>query len=257
MANGEYAMAETLMSDTIKKHKHSPVREASDYALLSRALIEQGKTKEALSSLKEAASQFKDPSSAIVLAASNSIAHFKAGNLSEAKAALNQALAEDTRLLPPSVAASLAEACFASGKDDVANTFLRQILQNNPDDLRLQGRVKMVCTMSGKSADESAALIQDSAKEIIKINNDGVRKAQAGEYQEAIELIVSAAERLPNNLHIISNAALILAVSVANSASKDELIKCLHYRQKVMDKDPAHPKLAQIDMMLKKAKVAS
>ena len=256
VANGDYAMAELLMSEAIQKHKHSPVREAADYALLSRALVEQGKTQEALASLKEAAKQFTDTSSAVVLAASNSIAHYKAGNLEEAEAALNKALAEDTRLLPASVAASLAEACFTSGKDDVANAFLRQILQNNPDDLRLQGRVKMACTISGKSADESASLIQDSAKEIIKINNDGVRKAKAGEYQEAIELIVSAAERLPNNLQITSNAALILAVSFANSASKDELLQCLQYRQKIIDHNPAHPKLEQIDMMLKKAKAA-
>lgn len=256
LANGEFELAESVMADTIKKHKHSPVREAADYALLSRALIEQGKTTEALTALKEGGTQFKDPESAIVLAASSSIAHFKAGNLKEAEDALNQALAQDTRLLSPSVAASLAEACFTSGKDDVANGFLKQILQNNPDDLRLQGRVKMVHTMAGKNADESAALIQESAKEIIKINNDGVRKAQAGEYQEAIELIVDAAERLPNNLHIVSNAALILAVSVANSANKDELIQCLNYRQKIIDKDPVHPKLAQIDAMLKKAKLS-
>ncbi|OIR17676.1 chemotaxis protein CheY [mine drainage metagenome] len=255
MANGEFDMAEKLMAETIKKHKHSPLREAADYALLSRALIEQGKTKEALSSLKDAASQFNDPASKVVLAASNSLAHIKAGDVKEAEAALNQALAEDTRLLAPSAAASLAEACFAAGKDDLASDFLKQILQNNPDDLRLQGRVKMVCTMAGKNTDEVATLIQESAKEIIKINNDGVRKAQAGEYKEAIELIVDAAERLPNNLNIISNAALILAVSVANSRNKDELVQCLDYRQKVMDKDPVHPKLAQIDMMLKKAKM--
>lgn len=256
LANGEFALAESVMTDTIKKHKYSPVREAADYALLSRALIEQGKTTEALSALKEGGTQFKDPESAVVLAASSSIAHFKAGHLQEAEAALNQALAMDTRLLSPSAAASLAEACFASGRDDVANGFLKQILQNNPDDLRLQGRVKMVHSMAGKNAEESAALIQESAKEIIKINNDGVRKAQAGEYQEAIALIVDAAERLPNNLHIVSNAALILAVSIANSGNKQELIQCLNYRQKIVDKDPANSKLAQIDAMLKKAKVS-
>lgn len=257
MTNGEYAMAEELMAETIKKHKHSPLREAADYALLSRALVEQGKTKEALSSLNDAATQFNDIESKIVIAAGNSIAHYKAGDLSAAEAALNQALAEDTRLLSPSVAASLAEACFASGKDDAANTLLKQILQNNPDDLRLQGRVKMVCSMAGKDTEEATALIHESAKEIIKINNDGVRKAQAGEYQEAIKLIVDAAERLPNNLNVVSNAALILAVSVANSANKDELVQCLNYRQRIIDKDPVHPKLAQIDAMLKKAKTTS
>jgi len=257
MANGDHATAEQLMAEIIKKHRHSPVREAADFALLSRAMTEQGKTKEALSTLKAASSQFSDANSLIVLAASSSIAHLKDGNVQAAEAALTEALAGDTRLLPPSVAATLAEACFAAGREEAANDLLKQILQNNPDDLRLQNKVKMVCAMAGKDMDESSSLIQESAKEIIKINNDGVRKAQAGEYKEAIALIVAAAERLPNNLNILSNAALILAVSIANSASKDELQLCLQYRQKVMNKNPSHPKLAQIDVMLKKAKSAA
>ncbi len=255
IANGEHAEAEALLAKTLKKHRHSPVRQAADYALLSRALSEQNKTKEALTALKEASSHFQDEYSSIVIAASKSIAHNKAGNHEEAEKELNKALAGNTKVLPPAISAALAEACFVGGKEEVANTLLKQILQNNPDDIRLQSRVKMVCASVGKSISESIALIQESSKEIIKINNEGVSKAKAGQYKEAIELIISAAERLPNNLSIISNAALILAASIANSDVTEDMLKlCLQYRQRVVDLNPDHPKLSQIDSMLKKTK---
>lgn len=254
MANGEHALAETLMSDVLKKHRHSPVRECADFALLSRALTEQGKPQDALKTLKDAEQHFKDPQSAMVLAASASIAHQKAGNDEAAQTALAQALSGDTSQLPPSVAMHLAEACFAAGKEAEANNLLRQVLQNHPDDARLQAKVKTVCALAGKNMEETSALIQDSAKEIIRINNEGVRKAQAGQYQEAIQLITDAALRLPNNLNIISNAALIYAVSYASSQNQDELQQCLQFRQRVVDKQPSHPKLTQIDNLLKNAK---
>ncbi|HSH71621.1 MAG TPA: response regulator [Methylophilaceae bacterium] len=258
MTNGQHDMAENLMTTVLKKHKHSPVREASDFALLSRSLSEQGKTNEALSVLKEAGTSFKDSTSMLVLSASASIAHRRAGNLEAAEISLSEALAGDTMMLPPQVAASLAEACYDAGKEQEADGLLKQILQNNPDDMRLQGKVKMVCAMAGKDMTASNIMIEESAKEIIRINNDGVRKAQAGEYEEAIKLITAAAQRLPNNMNIVSNAALILAASIANRHGDENTMKqCLLFRQKVVAKNAAHPKLAQIDMMLKKAQVAA
>lgn len=257
MTNGDHGLAEIMMSNILKKHRHSPVRECTDFALLSRALTEQGKTKEALSTLKDAQSHFKDETSSMVIAASSIITHLKDGNTSAADAALKQVLSGDLRNVPADVASTVAEACFSAGKDDVGNGLLKQILQNNPDDMRLQTKVKMVCALAGKKPEESSALIQDSAKEIIKINNEGVRKAQAGEFNEAIALISDAAQRLPNNLNIISNAALIFAVSYANSGDQAQLKQCLELRQRVASKSPSHPKLPQIDSMLKKARAAA
>jgi len=258
MSNGDFELAENTISKVLKKHKHSPATSANDYALLSRAMIEQNKADQALELLRSISGDFDDPHSEIVLAATASIAHRKAGNLQAADLELQRVMPEDHTHLPTHVTSTLAEACFAAGREATATTMLKHMLQNNPNDLRIECTVRMACAMAGKSMSESSEMILESEREIIKLNNEGVRKAQAGAYAEATELLVSAADRLPNNLLIASNAAFILAASLAEHKYDDaHLRKCLQYRQRIVDKDPLHPKLARIDMMLRKAKAAA
>lgn len=258
LSKNEYLDAEQIMSETIKRHRYSPVREAADYGLLSRALLEQGRAQDAIDKLEEAKDIFKDENSQAILSANSSIAWLRQGNTERANEELNKALTNDFRNLPNNVTTSLAEACYAAGKEDQANQMLRHLLQNNPDDLKLQGRIKMVQLMSGKTLEESNKLIQDSATEVIKINNEGVLKAKQGQYEEAIELILGAAERMPMNLNIISNAALIIAVSLKNMVFNQALLdKALMYRQRVFEMNPNHKKLPQIDATLAQLKAAA
>lgn len=251
---GDYSLAEEVLDTALKQNKFSPVREAGDYAILSRALSEQGKADKALDVLKEAKGSFKGDADVALLAANESLAYRKAGNEAAASAALQAALALDASGLPVGAATAIADACFALGQEARANDLLKQVLQNNPDDLAVQGRVKQVFAAAGKGADEAGAMIESSAREVIQINNDGVRKAEAGQLAEAITLLSQAADRLPNNLQIVGNAALALALDlVRNGNTPDKMQACLKYRQRVIDKDPAFPKLAQIDGLLKKA----
>jgi CheY-like chemotaxis protein len=250
---GKPEIAEQVLSEALAKHKHSPVREAQDYATLSKALTEQGKSSQALDVLKEAKSAFKDDVSNVVLATSESIAHQKAGNTELAEAALARALAANHGTLPATVAAAVADACLVLGKEDKAHEILKQVVQNNPDDANIHGKVQAILTASGKDMAEATAMIQASVKEVIQINNDGVRKAQAGELVEAIDLLCDAADRLPNNIQIISNASLALALDLArNGYNAVKHSECLRYRKMVADKASDYPKLAQIDSMLLK-----
>ncbi|MGZ8270778.1 MAG: response regulator [Methylophilus sp.] len=258
MAKGDFEAAENLIKRCVKKHRHSPVRDAGDYALLSRSLVGQGKLDEALSSLDEAKRYFKDSNSELIIAASTSLAYSKSGMTDKAQEVLNEALNVDRHTLPSNVAVSLAEACYASGKEDVAEDLLKHVLQNNPDDIKLQSKVKMAQVLAGKSMEESNNLIQNSAKEIIKINNDGVRKAQEGQYQDAMDLILGAAKRLPLNVSVISNAALIIAVSASKtSVDQATMALCIEYRNRLEELSPSHPKLEKIDAMLSKLKEAA
>jgi DNA-binding response OmpR family regulator/Flp pilus assembly protein TadD len=255
MAKGDFETAEKLIRSSVIKHKHSPIRNAEDYALLSRSLSEQGKLNEALLSLVEAKKQFKDSNSELVIAASSSLAYSKAGQADKALEELNKVLVDDYHTLPPNVVISLAEACYASGKEDMANSMLKHVLQNNPDNTRLQGKIKMAQVMAGKSIEESSQLIQDSAKEVVVINNEGVRKAQEGKYQEAMDLILDAVKLLPKNIGLISNAALIVAVSATKIAVDDETMAlCIEYRNLLKKMNPSHPKLEKIDALLSKVK---
>lgn len=250
---GQHEIAEKVMSEALEKHKYSPVREAKDYATLSKAYNELGRPEKALAVINQAKGTFKDQASNVILATSESVAHYKAGNIAKAEAALSEALAAKPADLPPSALAAVADACFAMGKEATATELLKQMVQNNPDDAATRAQAQNVLTSAGKGEEEAKAMIALSVREVIQINNDGVRKAEAGQIVEAVQLLTEAANRLPNNLQIVSNASLVLALDLArNGYQAEKLAECVRFRQLLASKEPNHPKLAQIDAMLKK-----
>lgn len=256
VSTGQPEIAEQVMRETLKMHKFSPVRQANDYVMLSRALNDQGKTAEALSVVQDAKKSFTDAHSNVLLNVTESTVHKAAGNDELAQAALEKALsAGDVASFAADVLVAMAEVCFALQRDGDATRLLQQAVQNNHEDAGIKNKVHAAMVAAGQDAADASALIEASAAEIIKLNNEGVRKAQAGELAEAIELLSAAADRLPNNLQILGNTALVLALDlVRNGRDAAKLARCLAYRESLLKKSPGHPKLAQIDAMFKQLK---
>jgi tetratricopeptide (TPR) repeat protein len=253
---GKPEVAEAVMRQALQQHKFSPVRQANDYAVLSKALLNQGKTAEALNVVSDARNSFKDEHSNIVLSATESVAHRAAGNHEKAEAALNKAMAStDLGKLPMHAVVALADACFVMGKETEAKGLLRHAIQNSHEDESIKGRVHDVLAAAGKGASEAAAIIEESEQEVILINNTGVMKAEAGQLDDAIALLCEAAERLPNNMQIVGNASLVMALDLVRNGNKpDRLARCLRYREMLVKKFPNNPKLPQIDGLLKQLK---
>ena len=161
----------------------------------------------------------------------------------------------DLNKLPVQTVISLADACFASGNEEDANKLLRHAIQNNHEDESIRDKVHDVLTSAGKHTSEATAMIEASTKEVIQLNNEGVVKAEAGQLAEAITLLCKAADRLPNNIQIVGNASLVLALDlVRNGNNVDKLRSCMHYRDEFIKRSPNHPKLTQIDSLLKQLK---
>lgn len=250
---GRPELAEEVMRQGLQIHKYSPVREANDYAVLSKALVDQGKAVEALSVVADAQKSFNDEHSSALLSATESVAHRAAGNHEKAEIAIAKAMAVgDLSKLPTHTVISLANACFVMGKEEEAAGFLRHAIQNNHENASIISKVHDVLTAAGKDATEASAMIEESTQEVILLNNEGVRKAEAGQLEEAIELLCKAANRLPNNLQIVGNAALVIALDLErNGNDPAKLAKCLRYRTALIKKSPDLPKLVQIDGLLK------
>ena len=256
VSTGKPEIAEKIMRETLAKHKYSPVRKANDYAVLSRALTDQGKTQEALGVVKDAKKSFTDSHSQVLLAVSESNAHHAAGNSELANYVLEQTMSgAELNSFSADALVAMADACFLLGREEDASKLLNHAVQNNHEDVSIKSKVHAVLTAAGKDAAEATALIEASAGEIIKLNNDGVRKAQSGQLDEAIELLCEAADRLPNNLQILGNAALVMALDlVRNGKNSVKLNQCLAYREALIKKSPENAKLEQIDSMLKQLK---
>jgi tetratricopeptide (TPR) repeat protein len=212
---GQNDVAEQVMTNALKVNKHSPLRDVGDFALLSRALLNQNKS---------------------------------------AAEALTKANAGDLTNVPLDVALTVAEANLVLGREAEAHNLIKQAIQNNPDGSNLMQKV--MTALGGKNkAEQAAAIIAASQREIIQLNNEGVRKAEAGQFDQAIALLSSAADRLPNNLQIVGNAALALAQHmVRHGVDSERLNICLRYRNSLARQSPEDPKLRQIDTNLQRLK---
>ena len=256
MSTGQPQIAETILRETLTKHRYSPVRQAIDYAVLSRSLAVQGKTDEALIVLQDARKSFSDVNSTLLLGVAESIVQHAAGNGALANAALEKVMsAGDIADLPGDTIMAIADSCFALERNADALRLIRLTVQNNPENTALKDSASDVLIAAGKSPAEAAALIDAIADEVIKLNNEGVRKAQAGQLPEAIALLSEAAIRLPHNLQILGNAALVIALDqVRNGRDAQKLTQCLSLRESLFKQSPQHPKLEQIDGMLRQLK---
>ena len=249
-------IAESIMRETLHKHKYSPVRQANDYALLSRALTHQGKTADALNVLQEAGKSFSDNRSKQLLALTETDVHRADGNETLALAALDKAMsAGEINSFTPDALIALADACFALNRGDEATVLLQHAVQNNHENATIKEKVHTILVAAGRAPSEASALIEASTAEIIALNNEGVRRAQAGELSQAIELLSEAAQRLPNNLQILGNAALVIALDlVRNGKNTEKMAQMLAFRSSLRKQSPGHVKLEQIDNMLKQLK---
>ena len=191
----------------------------------------------------------------LALAVATSTSYLALGQTDKASAALANAPDIPIKEMAPQVAIALSKALYKTGANDKADAVIRQLVQNNPDDPDVLRATRAALAALGNGVDANS-LVDDSLAEIIRTNDEGVRLAYAGQLEESIRKLTEAAERLPGNLLVVSNTALVLALALSKGTkTKDRMTACLKYRKIVAARNPRHPKLPQIDSLLAQAKV--
>ncbi len=243
---GQFERVEKAMSIVVKKTKNSPLRVASDYAKLGNALTEIGDLGKAITVIEEAKATFKETDDIRLLAATEAVALQKSGKSELAMQALEIALAGNTGSLPEATNLAIAKACLANDRMDDAMAILKTVVQNNPESSAIHGRISSILKDHG-GADAAKTLIEKSAKEVIELNNNAIVKAKAGEFAEAAQMLREAAVQLPNNLQIVSNAALSLLVDVfMNGVDAVKINDAKLFQEAVIKQNNQHPKLPEI-----------
>jgi tetratricopeptide (TPR) repeat protein len=243
---GDYARAEKALDQVVKKTRNSPLRETRDIAQLGKALTEIGEPAKAVALLEEARTNFKSDADDPLMAAVEAIAQHKAGHPEKAEAALARAMLGDVRKLPADIAMTVAKACLTTGQQNAAQGILKNLVQNNPEASGLHEEISSVLRDNG-AGELSENLIKDSIGEIIQLNNAAVLRAKAGELSVAAEMLTEAANRLPGNMQVVSNAAAALLFDIFNNGlDTDKLRQAQSFQQAVQAQAPSHPKLAEI-----------
>ena len=141
---------------------------------------------------------------------------------------------------------AIAQACLANGKEHEAMEILRSVVQNNPDSHRLHTQIAIIFKDHGGN-EAAKELIERSVKEVVSLNNEAVKKAKSGAYTEAAQMLTEAAVRLPNNLQIVSNAALsILMDMFVHGFDPAKANQARIFQDAVTKQNKQYPKLTEI-----------
>ena len=245
--NKNYERAETAYRRAVEKDRTGFFKGHEDYVGLAKSCIEQGKTTEALNVVKDLGASFAHtPELKANQAAVECQVHARTGNTTAAMAALERALAQQVHGLAPAAALEVAQACFASGRDEEARQIILAIVEDHDENETVLIQARAVFAYAGRAV-EGGELLADSRKRMIKLNNDAVGLANAGQIDQAIEMLTQASDRLSNNAQIALNAALALLMRVhRDGTGSDELARASRYITQARNINPDHAKLPGI-----------
>lgn len=208
--NGNHETAETAFSRAMKLSKHSMHNHPAIHSGLAQALTANGKHEDATKIAEHIGRNFPGHQDAqFYQAMATATIKVNEGDLRGAASALEiaeEATKKNGNARSPQLGLEMVKLYARLGQQEKANQTLQSAIANNHDDEGFLAQVKQVCQSVGMS-DTGTAKIDEVRKEVIKVNNAGVRLIKQNEFDSAIKLLRKAADELPGNKTVNLNAA--------------------------------------------------
>ncbi len=243
--NKDFSRAEDAYRVAVERDRSGFFKSHDDYAALARSCAEQGKTKEALTAVKEMSRHFtRSPELAARQAAVESQIHSRAGDPEAAAAALIQALGLRRESgLDVATTLEIAQACFAAGKAEEAKQIIEAVAEDHQENDKIMDQIRSVFKVAERE-DEGVQLLDNTYKRMVRLNNEAVTLAKSGELEKAIAMLEQAADRWQNNAQISINAAQALMMRSHKEGTDMIFLTQAHrYLMRAIRTNAEHPKL--------------
>jgi len=242
LQDGDYRQAARAFAAAVALGGRSVFRTASNYIKQARALMHID-ARDALSVLHELRRDFStDTEAHLRAAAAECLVYYHLGETASAQGAYDEAMkiyAGLDRRISPEAMVELARMLLAHGEQAGAVALLQQAVANRHEDEELLQEVRAVFREAGRE-EEGERLIARVCAGVVRLNNDGVRLAEDGRLEEAIELFRQALRDLPANRTINMNTAKVLLLRMRRDGRDERQLQqvreCLERLQQL---DPA------------------
>ncbi len=254
MRNEDYLTAEKAYAKVVSRNKGSSLRQIDDMLNLSRSLLERQHIDDARKIIGEMKREWRGDRQAELAGSVMEALCYHAENL-ETKAAeatlkaleieeqLSSEAKESQRVLSPRIMIDLAHACYATGEATSGHRISRKVAAEHHEDKRILDRIQRVFEKTGQTAD-GKTLLDDLGKEIIELNNQGVRAARQGDLEGSVKLLIQAVEKVPS-LQFLLNASKAMCTLMNQSGWREDLAaKLVDYLQRAQKKDRKNANVA-------------
>jgi FimV-like protein len=212
--NDDLDTAERAYSKVLERHRGSSLKVIDDYTNLTRVMLDKGHTQGARMITQELRrDQRGNKQGELAALVMDSLCADQEGEPAKAKQALEKALALHTSMqgdekqkeFSQKIAIDLAHACLATGDEERAKEILSKVAAENHEDRSMIAHIQGVFANTGNE-EAGQFLLAKVGKEIVELNNRGVLAARSGDLDASVQMLIEAAERVPN-LQFLVNAS--------------------------------------------------
>ena len=212
--NDDLDVAERAYGKVLERHHGSSLKVIDDYTNLTRVMLDKGHTEGAKNVTRELRRDWRgNDQGELAALIMDSLCDEQEGEPAKAKLALEKALLLHNRLqdsevpkeFSQKISVDLAHACLAAGEEAMAHEILGKVAAENHEDRSMIAQIQGVFSKTG-NAEAGQSLLAKVGKEIVDLNNRGVLAARSGDIEASVQMLIEAAERVPN-LQFLVNAA--------------------------------------------------
>jgi len=243
--------AEKAYNRVLERNRGSSLRSVDDYANLSRVFLERGQVENSRELIKSLRRDWRgNPHGELAALTLESLCLKEEGDTKNASKALEQALelqgeidgdSPDSRV-SERLRVDLAHACIASGKQDTGQQIMREVAAEHHDDQNLLSHIQGVFEHTGQG-EAGRQLLDEVGARIVELNNRGVLSARSGDLQASVDMLIQAAEQIPN-VQFLSNAVRAIFTLLDEKGWNEELAeRGRAYLERAIQKDPRNPKV--------------
>jgi DNA-binding response OmpR family regulator len=252
--NKDLLAAERAYGKVIERNRGSSLRSVDDFANLARVFVQRGNVAASRKIASDMKREWRGDSQAELAAlVSESLCLEVEGSPDKARQLVDQALALQARIqeketaggkhLSQRLAIDLAHACYATGQEEAAGKIMRQVAAENHEDPHLIDHITQVFEKTGQK-DAGKSLLDQVSRELIDLNNKGVMAARNGDLEGAVQLLIQAAEQVPNLQFLVNAAKAIFTLMDQKGWHVELAAKAEDYLRRAQYKDRNNPKVA-------------
>jgi DNA-binding NarL/FixJ family response regulator/Flp pilus assembly protein TadD len=245
LETGDVETAERVLREVVNQGRHSEFRDPEDHARLVLTLVRKGDPVQAAAVIRDLDKSMAGRKNTPVCSAiASAMLHEYTGNDERLSESLDSALlaCPSSIGLSGAIRIELARNCLHNGKEEGAADVLREVMRN-AGDVAAMGKAAAVLEQAGRH-DLAERLALESRQQVADMVAAGAAKAKGGDFRGAVNLMVEAVSRLPDNPQVVFNAAVAVLKCLEHAGWDDRLGQyAISLIGGVRRLDPRNPKL--------------
>lgn len=227
LKTGNLDRAEKAFRKTVALSEHSVRKTPDAYLGLAKAVSAKSNPQEALNVLDQMNKKFSGTEVRLKAKSVEGLIYHQNGNTEKAKEVAQQlsTMLENANTRIDSAAKrEMAELLLTTGEHEKGLALLHAEVMNNPEDKANLAAVREIFRKTGFE-DQGVILVEASRKEAVDMMNAGTLLAKEGDFEQAIEKMRNALEKMPANVRLLLNSAHIMISHMEKSGAEPELIE--------------------------------